>query len=83
MQKYLHPFEAVFSKKKQVNKPDTPRFLSSLLPILPTRRPLIYEDGLVTLSVISHGHGDVITGLLKISRDANRKDLPRLSLRSI
>ena len=65
MQKYLHPFEAVFSKKKQVNKPDTPRFLSSLLPILPTRRPLIYEDGLVTLSVISHGHGDVITGLLE------------------
>jgi hypothetical protein len=65
MQKYLHPFDAVFSKNKQVNKPDTPRFLSSLLPILPTRRPLIYEDGLVTLSVISHGHGDVITGLLE------------------
>ena len=48
-----------------MKKTETPRFLSSLLPILPIRRALIHDDGLVTLSVISHGHGDVITGLLE------------------
>ena len=48
-----------------MKKQETSRFLSSILPIFPSRRTLIHEDGLVTLSVISHGHGDVITGLLE------------------
>lgn len=43
---------------------------------LPVRRSLINEDGLVTLSVISHGHNDVITGLLE---DLARCKPPRVA----
>ena len=62
-QRFL-PAEAFF-QRIQVKKQETSQFLSSILPIFPSRRTLIHEDGLVTLSVISHGHGDVITGLLE------------------
>jgi N-acetylglucosaminyl-diphospho-decaprenol L-rhamnosyltransferase len=52
------------SKNNLVTKPETSKFLGKLFPVFPVRKALIHEDGLVTLSVISHGHGEEITGLL-------------------
>jgi len=48
-----------------MNKPLPREVLHAVLPLLPVRKPLVQEDGLVTLSVISHGHTEIITHLLE------------------
>jgi len=53
--------------KKILHREARPSF-SPLFPafsLLPLRKPLLQEDGLVTLSVISHGHTEIIGDLLE------------------
>jgi len=57
------PIDPLLSKT--MNKPLPREVLQTLLPILNTRKPLVQEDGLVTLSVISHGHTEILGHLLQ------------------
>jgi len=59
-----------------MNKPPPRNQTYAALPLFPVRRALTEEDGLVTLSVISHGHTEVITHLLE---DLTRCKPPQLA----